>query len=124
MEVFARHVQYLETVATLTPFKSLLKDGGRRHDPNSYLKDLEAAKDYIRTSAISMWHCAGTCSMMPREKGGVVDDHLVVYGTSNLRIVDSSIIPLIPRANIQSTVYAVAERAADLIKARHGLASE
>lgn len=124
MEVLARHVQYLETIAGLKPFQSLLKECGRRHDSNSQLKDLKAAKDYIRESAVSMWHYASTCSMLPREKGGVVDDHLIVYGTSNLRIVDSSVIPLIPRANIQSTVYAVAERAADLIKARHGLTSE
>jgi choline dehydrogenase-like flavoprotein len=114
-------LQYLETIAASPSFQSILKDGGRRPDPKSYVKDLKAAKDYIRSSAISMWHYVGTCSMLPREKGGVVDDHLTVYGTSNLRVVDASIMPLISRANTQSTVYAVAERAADLIKAKHGL---
>ena len=54
--------------------------------------------------------------MMPETLGGVVNDQLVVYGTKNLRVVDASIIPLIPRGNIQSSVYAVAEKAADLIK--------
>jgi choline dehydrogenase-like flavoprotein len=54
--------------------------------------------------------------MLPSEKGGVVDEKLIVYGTTNLRIVDASIFPLIPRGSIQSTVYAVAERAADIIK--------
>ena len=63
----------------------------------------------------------GTCSIMPKENGGVVDTRLIVYGTSNLRIVDASIVPLTPRANTQSTVYAVAERAADLIKVNNGL---
>lgn len=47
---------------------------------------------------------------------GVVDSTLKVYGTTNLRIVDSSAIPLISTANLQSTVFAFAERAADLIK--------
>jgi choline dehydrogenase-like flavoprotein len=32
-------------------------------------------------------------------------------------VVDASVFPLVPRANIQSVVYAVAERAADFIKA-------
>ncbi|KAI1452894.1 hypothetical protein F4805DRAFT_445629 [Annulohypoxylon moriforme] len=47
---------------------------------------------------------------------GVVDNTLRVYGTQNHHIIDSSVIPLISTANIQSTVYAFAERAADLIK--------
>ena len=54
--------------------------------------------------------------MMPKELGGVVNERLVVYETRNLRIVDASVIPMSPRGNIQSSVYAVAERAADLIK--------
>ncbi|EKM52185.1 uncharacterized protein PHACADRAFT_128404 [Phanerochaete carnosa HHB-10118-sp] len=36
----------------------------------------------------------GTCSMTPRDKGGVVNHHLKVYGTANLRVVDLSIVPL------------------------------
>ena len=52
---------------------------------------------------------------------GVVDPRtLKVYGTSNLRVVDASAIPLISTANLQATVYAFAERAADLIKEDHG----
>lgn len=121
IEVLARHMQYLEVIAETHPFRKLLKEGGRHSDPRSYLENLEAAKEYIRKSGISMWHPTSTCSMLPRDKGGVVDEKLVVYGSSNLRIVDASIIPLIPRANVQSTVYAVAERAAGLIKAEHGL---
>ena len=121
IEVLARHVQYLEVIAEAHPFRKLLKEGGRRSGPRSPLGDLEAAKEYVRKSGISMWHPTSTYSMLPRDQGGVVDEKLVVYGTDNLRIVDASIMPLIPRANPQSTVYAVAERAADLIKAEYGL---
>ena len=32
--------------------------------------------------------------MLPREKGGVVDPQLKVYGTKNVRVVDLSIVPL------------------------------
>ncbi|MCJ1264745.1 hypothetical protein MMC22_004620 [Lobaria immixta] len=123
MEIFARHMRYIETIAGLEPLRSLLKENGRRDNPMSRLKDLETAKEYIQNSSISMWHPTSTCAMLPKDRGGVVDENLVVYGTSNLRIVDASVIPLIPRANVQSTVYAVAERAADLIKAHHRLVS-
>lgn len=54
--------------------------------------------------------------MLPREQDGVVDSHLKVYGTQNLRIVDASSVPIIPRGNTQATVFTVAEKAADIIK--------
>lgn len=58
----------------------------------------------------------GTCSMLPREEGGVVDTHLRVYGAKGLRVVAASVFPLQIRNNLQTCVYAVAERAADIIK--------
>jgi choline dehydrogenase-like flavoprotein len=36
----------------------------------------------------------GSCSMLPRDKQGVVSPELIVYGTKNVRVVDISIVPL------------------------------
>ncbi|KAI9891956.1 MAG: hypothetical protein M1814_002150 [Vezdaea aestivalis] len=66
-------------------------------------------------------HPCCTCAMMGKELGGVVDPGLSVYGVGSLSIVDASIIPLIPATHTSATVYAVAEKAADIIKARHGI---
>lgn len=41
---------------------------------------------------------------------GVVDSHLRVHGTANLRIVDTSIIPIPLAAHIQATAYAIGEK--------------
>lgn len=43
---------------------------------------------------------------------------LRVWGTGALSVVDASIMPLIPATHLQLTVYAVAEKAADIIKGR------
>lgn len=61
------------------------------------------------------WHPIGSAAMLPREWGGVVDGDLKVYGTSNVRIVDASVIPFSLAGHPTSTVYALAERAAHLI---------
>lgn len=65
---------------------------------------------YIQSRWQTEYHPAGTCPMMPLEYGGVVDPDLLVYGTRNLRVVDSSIMPVLPAAHLQAVVYGVAEK--------------
>ncbi|KAJ0345200.1 hypothetical protein COL154_001788 [Colletotrichum chrysophilum] len=115
VELLAIHVQQIEKIASTEPLRSQLKAGGKRV-PAKPLTDLEEAKDFVRKTAVGAHHFTGTCSMMPRELGGVVDEKLRVHGIRNLRVADASIVPITVRANPQATVYAVAEKAADLIK--------
>lgn len=49
-----------------------------------------------------------------------MDSALRVCGVRGLRVVDSSMMPLVATANLQATVYGVAERAAELIKKDRG----
>ncbi|KAK1970722.1 GMC oxidoreductase [Colletotrichum sublineola] len=115
VEVLARHYQFLEKIAASEPLRSKLKAGGKRN-PAIALADLEQAKEFVRQTAVGAHHFTGTCSMMPRELGGVVDEKLRVHGIRGLRVADASIVPITVRANSQATVYAIGERAADLIK--------
>lgn len=78
--------------------------------------DDEALREYIRNTLTTVHHPAGTASMTPRSNGGVVDSNLLVYGTSNLRIVDCSVIALQLSSNIQTLAYAIGEKAADIIQ--------
>lgn len=64
----------------------------------------------IRSGIRTEFHGSGTTSMLPLELGGVVDTHLRVYGTMNLRVVDAGIMPLVPAAHLQGPVYAIAEK--------------
>ena len=50
---------------------------------------------------------------------GVVDAQLKIYDVSNVRVVDASMMPLQISAHLSATLYGVAEKAADLIKASH-----
>ncbi|RAQ76969.1 glucose-methanol-choline (gmc) oxidoreductase [Aspergillus flavus] len=117
LEVMARHMLRIKELAESPQLGELLEQPLKFRDPDAdFQGDLDAARKYARDNLVSMWHFAGTCSMLPREKDGVVDSHLKVYGVEGLRVVDASAIPLISTANLQATVYAFAERAADLIK--------
>jgi choline dehydrogenase-like flavoprotein len=116
LEFHGRLTLWLETLAAAEPMASLLKKDGRRIHAEKAVSDLETAKRVVQETFISHYHVTSTCSMLPKELGGVVNERLLVYGVPNLRIVDASIFPMIPRGNIQASVYAVAERAADIIK--------
>jgi choline dehydrogenase-like flavoprotein len=70
---------------------------------------------WIKNTFASNSHPIATCAMMSRELGGVVDGNLRVYGTENVRVVDASVIPMQVSGHLSSTVYAIAEKAAELI---------
>ena len=53
--------------------------------------------------------------MAPREKGGVVDADLNVYGVAGLKLCDLSICPGNVGANTNNTALLVGEKAADIL---------
>jgi choline dehydrogenase-like flavoprotein len=63
---------------------------------------------------LSEYHPIGTCAM-----GSALDSRLRVKGVRGLRVADASVFPNNVSGNIVSSVYATAEKAADIIKADH-----
>ncbi|KAK0199116.1 glucose-methanol-choline oxidoreductase [Armillaria mellea] len=79
----------------------------------------EALEEYVRGNTGTTAHLVGTASMSPRFADyGVVDSDLLVKGMSRLCVVDTSIFPFVPAGHTQVLTYIIAERAADLIKAK------
>ncbi|KAG1742996.1 alcohol oxidase [Suillus occidentalis] len=76
----------------------------------------EQLMDYIRSSVDSGLHPIGTASMLPRSANGVVDNELKVYGTTNLRVADASILPIHLGTHPQATLYGLAHKAAEFIQ--------
>ncbi|KAI0043720.1 GMC oxidoreductase [Auriscalpium vulgare] len=72
---------------------------------------------YARDGVTSYWHPCCTAKMgTSNDETAVVDSKLLVKGAAGLRIVDASVFPYIPAAHLQAPVYAIAERAAQLIE--------
>ncbi|TKX19801.1 dehydrogenase-like protein 5 [Elsinoe australis] len=74
--------------------------------------DLE---QFIKNSASTVWHPVGSCHVGAQALGACADNDFKVYGVNNLRVVDASTMPIMPATHIMSTVYAMAEKAADAI---------
>lgn len=117
-EILSRHVIQLGQLLKEPPLSACLKAGGNTL-PSGFPREatkVEEVKGYLRKFAATNYHPAGTCAMMNEELDGVVDGNLKVYGTANLRVCDASVIPILPRGNILTTVYALAEKGADILK--------
>jgi choline dehydrogenase len=69
---------------------------------------------FAKAAFQSYFHPVGTCAMGDTA-ASVVDSELRVHGISGLRVADASVMPSIPSANTAATVYAIAERAAEII---------
>ena len=73
--------------------------------------------DFARRFGVSSYHVNGTARMGPAgDKFAVVDAQLRVHGVQNLRVIDSSVMPSMPSANICAATMMIGNKAADLIK--------
>jgi choline dehydrogenase len=83
--------------------------------PGPEVDDTDAALEKaIRATVGSYHHPVGTCRMGPGPaEGAVVDAKGCVYGVEGLRVIDASIMPTIPAANINLPIMMIAERCAE-----------
>ncbi|XP_037032455.1 glucose dehydrogenase [FAD, quinone]-like [Bradysia coprophila] len=97
--------------------------GTKFHDrPFPHCKHLPMHSDAyweccIRGYTSSLQHQVGTCKMGPeRDRTAVVNAELQVHGVKNLRVVDASIMPVLPAAHTNSVVFMIGEKGADIVK--------
>jgi choline dehydrogenase len=83
--------------------------------PGSSVLDEESLREYVRATTSSYYHPVGTCAIGCDERS-VVDSELRVHGIDGLRVVDASVMPSLPSNNPLATVYAIAERGAEMIR--------
>lgn len=103
--------------------ETMKRFGARFHDtPLPNCKHIpQYTDDYwncvIRQYTMSIYHYSCTAKMGPAsDPMAVVDPQLRVYGVSNLRVIDASIMPTITNGNINAPVIMIGEKGSDLIK--------
>jgi choline dehydrogenase len=118
LEALADGVELVERLTRTRPLADLLT-GPDRNDVQ--FEDRAALMEMIRAEVGTTFHPSSSCKMGPASDPlAVVDGQARVRGVSNLRVVDASIFPYIPRCNLHAPTVVVAERMADLI--RHEIA--
>ncbi len=78
--------------------------------------------DFICEHSKTSHHCAGTCRM-GSDAAAVVDVRLRFNGISGLRVVDNSIMPTVISSNTNAAAIMIGEKAADMIRQDHGIAT-
>lgn len=112
LQTAVESLRFVRKIVQMEPLAGVVVD---EYEPGIDIATDAQLREYLKVAAGSTDHPLGTCAMLPRRHGGVVDPKLKVYGTSNLRVVDASIIPIQPSAHIQTAVYGIAEMAADFV---------
>jgi choline dehydrogenase len=106
----------MRMVLDLARAQPLARYANHPHDvPASESEDDVVA--FLRHRSQTIYHPTSTCRMGVDDLA-VVDPELRVRGVQQLRVVDASVFPSVPRGNTNAPTIAVAERAADLIRGR------
>jgi choline dehydrogenase len=101
---------------------SMAQYAGREIQPGMKVQSDEEIDAFIREHAESAYHPCGTCKMgASSDPTAVVDHECRVIGIGNLRVADSSIMPLITNGNLNSPTLMIGEKASDMILGRDPL---
>ena len=113
VEPLVQGVRLLRSVFATAPLSDVAVEEMR---PGAAVATEEALRAYVLATADSMFHAVGTCAM-GTAADAVTTPELRVRGVDGLRVVDASVMPLVPSGNTAAAVMMIAERAADLILA-------
>ena len=84
--------------------------------PGAHVQKDDELLDVARQRSTTLYHLMGTCRMATKtDPTAVVDEQLCIHGLQNIRVIDASIMPSMPSANLNAAVMMIAEKGADMI---------
>jgi choline dehydrogenase-like flavoprotein len=119
LALLVRGFRYLRAILRTKPLADIVET---EQLPGASVEDDEQIKAYCKATTYTNYHPVGSCRMgLPTDPMAVLDPLLRVRGTEKLRVMDASMMPLIPSANTNAPVMAVADRGIDLMMGRASL---
>ena len=116
-----RHVLLagMKLARRLLASQPLMKYYDREEFPGPQIQSDEELLGAAKQRGTTTFHLMGTCRMAPdTDPTAVVDDQLRVRGLEGLRVVDASVMPTMPSANLNASVLMIAEKASDMIRGK------
>jgi len=90
--------------------------------PGDHVKSDKEIENWVLDACETAYHPSCSAKMGKEDDPmAVVDSSCRVFGTQNLRIVDSSIMPSVASGNLNAPTIAIAEKASDIIRGRESL---
>ncbi len=126
IEPLVRGIQLAREFAAAKPLARICRS---ELAPGADVSTESELREFVRRDITTIYHPVGTCAMggdsrlAASKLTSVVDTELRVRGVDALRVVDASVMPVVPRGNTNAPTIAIAERAADLISGRAPLAA-
>jgi choline dehydrogenase len=126
LEPLVRGIQLAREIAAARPLARIC---ATELAPGADVSAESELREFVRRDLGTIYHPVGTCAMGGDSRlavsriASVVDTELRVRGVDGLRVVDASVMPVVPRGNTNAPTIAIAERAADLISGRAPLAA-
>ncbi|KAJ5927074.1 hypothetical protein N7516_008847 [Penicillium verrucosum] len=117
-EILLAGIKLARQLGQTSPMSKVLT---KETTPGSSVQSDDDWIEWLRKSAGTEFHPSSSCAMLPEEQGGVVDANLLVYGLSNVRVADASVIPIALSTHLMSSTYGVAEQASDIIREYYNL---
>ena len=96
---------------------------GEELNPGTSVKSDDEIDDFVKRTAITIYHPVGTAKM-GNDEMSVVDSSLRVKGIQGLRVVDASVMPTLVGGNTNAPTIMIAEKASDLILGKPALPPE
>ncbi|RMZ84632.1 hypothetical protein DV737_g1239, partial [Chaetothyriales sp. CBS 132003] len=120
VQILRAGLKLVRTIGNTDPLSSSLNN---ETWPGTDVQTNDEWDAWLRPNIFTEYHPSSSCAMLPLSQGGVVNAHLKVYGTSNVRVADASVPPTSFSAHLMGSTYGLAEKASTIIRESWNLES-